>query len=185
MYVKANPVGYAIAFYDLIKEVGDFKPIHTQVNKLKDVLVENNDLVAFLNTKSIPIKKKFEIIDEIFDDLDRRLINLVKVVTERNNALLLKHILIHYLRLSNNELNIKFARIVTAEKLQKTELQKIKKKLETLYKEKFELKNEVDEDLISGYQIHLGSEIIERNINNDLEKIKHEIIKEREGINAK
>ncbi|EFF41573.1 ATP synthase F1 subunit delta [Mycoplasmopsis alligatoris] len=185
MYVKANPVGYAIAFYDLVKEKNDFSLIHNQVNELKDVIAQNKDLILFLSAKSITLDQKYELVDQIFAQYDKRLINLIKVVVQRNNANELKHILIHYLRLSNTELNIKFARVLTAQKLTKVQLEKIKTKLENLYNQKFEIRNEINEELISGYQIHLGSEIIEKNINNDLEKIKNTIINEKGGINGK
>lgn len=180
MYKKTNPVGYAIALYELVKESQKFQQTHNEANQFKDIIEKFPNLLYFLNDASISNEEKFKFIDQIIPDYSADFKNLIKVAIERREALIIKKILIEYLKMSNIQLKIQYAKVITAFDLTKNEIQSIKQKLEKLYKKTIELEVEIDPSLISGYEIHIGSEIIQNNFKSQLEKMKNFIIQKKE-----
>ncbi|MBW0603528.1 ATP synthase F1 subunit delta [Mycoplasmopsis anatis] len=180
MLQKSNPVGYAIAYYEIAKESNKIKEVHSQVSTFKDILNANKDMIKFLNDPEILNKEKFDFLDDVFKDYDRGLINLIKVMIEKRNVNLLEKVLSHYLKMSNNDLNIRFAKIITAMEISDKTLKLIKEKLEKFYNGVVEIKTEINPDLISGFEIHIGSQIISRNVSADLINFKNFINEDKE-----
>lgn len=180
MLVKINSTGYVIAFFELIKEKNSFQIMHKQVLELREILKLNKELYIFFSDKNINKKDKFKFVDDVFAIYSKDLKNFLKVIIEKNSVSVLDTILKQYLKMSNNQLNILYAKIYTVHPLNILQLTKIRRKLEKMYNKNIELKNEIDESLISGFQIKIGSEIIEQNVNNDLERIKKYILEQEE-----
>lgn len=86
--------------------------------------------------------------------------------------------------MTSDVLNILFAKIITAYPLSDEQLKAIKNKLEKQYNKKIEIQTAIDSSLISGFEIHVNSEIISKNYNEELNKIKNFIINEKGGING-
>lgn len=180
MLQKSNPVGYAIAYYEIAKESNKIKEVHNQISTFKDILNLNKEMLTFLNNPEILNEEKFKFLDEVFADYDRDFINLIKVMIEKRNVNLLEKVLSHYLKMSNNELNIRFAKIISAMEISDKTLQLIKEKLEKFYNGVVEVKIEINPELISGFEIHIGSQIISRNVSSDLINFKNFINEDKE-----
>lgn len=180
MYVKVNPSSYSVAIYEIAKESNKIKTFHEQFSFVKKVIEKNPQLITFLKNDEIALEKRFELIDEIFGSLEVDVKNSIKVALVRNMIFVLRKIIVDFLKITNYELGIKFAKIITAYPLSDSELEKIQKKLNEKTKKIVEISTEVDEKLLSGYKIIFSNQLYERNYNNDLQKIKKMIIKGKE-----
>ncbi|MEE3928104.1 ATP synthase F1 subunit delta [Mycoplasmopsis ciconiae] len=177
---NSNPIGYAIALYELVKESKLFEQTHKEANDFKNIIITHPKMIFYLNNSSIPNQNKFEFLDKILKGYSKDFINLIKVCIQRKEAFLIKRVMIEYLKMSNVKLNIQFAKITVAKPISDKDIIKIKSKLEQIYGKTIELKTEIDPSLISGYKIQIGSEIIQNNIQDQLLKLKNYIIKDKE-----
>ncbi|UUM20043.1 MULTISPECIES: ATP synthase F1 subunit delta [unclassified Mycoplasma] len=171
MLDKSTVKGYVIAIFELVKESNKTNLIHKQMNKLLNIIKANPELIPFLNNDLISKDDKLSLIDQILVDFDQLIINSVKVIIERKSVNKLKKIITHYLKLSNQALNISFVKVITAKLLSHDYLAKIQAKLEKQYNKTFELKHVVDPSLISGFKIVFDSKIIQSNYQNDLNEL--------------
>ncbi|MHA3786040.1 ATP synthase F1 subunit delta [Mycoplasma sp. Z463D] len=177
MYVKRNVSAYAVAIYDLVKEQDKFKEIQSQFETVKDVFVTNPKFATYLGNDLISEDERFETIDLAFKDFDIIIRNMLKVIVQRRMTSYIVKIIIEYLKLSNNELKIRFAIVRSAFPLSEEQLDAIRQKVQSVTRRTVVLKNEVDPNLISGIQIVSKTEVLEMNLLHDLTKIKNEIIK--------
>ncbi|APJ38244.1 ATP synthase F1 subunit delta [Mycoplasmopsis pullorum] len=184
MYQKINPIGYAIALYEIAKESNKFEVFHNQIIECKNTIEQSSELKNMLQNMNIDVKEKFEIIDLIFPHFDIDLKNLIKIVLQKKEQFLLKRVFNLFLKMTSDVLNILFAKIITAYPLSDEQLKAIKNKLEKQYNKKIEIQTAIDPSLISGFEIHVNSEIISKNYNEELNKIKNFIINEKGGING-
>ncbi|ADN68829.1 ATP synthase F1 subunit delta [Mycoplasmopsis fermentans] len=185
MYSKANPEGYALALFELTKEEKDMKAINEVVVSLYNTVVESDKLVMILNDQALEKNKKFDYIDKIFKNISssKLIVNFLKVLVERNAATLLRRSLEHYLKLSNEFLNIRFALITSAFEISEDKLKKIKQKLEKKYNTEIILKHQIDESLISGFKIKMDSLVIEQNFKKDLQEL-NTILTKKGGLDG-
>ncbi|WP_025755558.1 ATP synthase F1 subunit delta [Mycoplasmopsis cricetuli] len=176
MLNKTNVKGYAIALFELVKEINQFELIHEQMENLLKIFKQNPELIDFLNNQFILQNVKLKLIDDILIGFNSLIKNTVKVILERKMIAHIKKIIIHYLKISNEKLEIIFVKIVTASPISKQLLDKIIIKLQDNYQQKLEIRNLVDPSLISGFQIIFDSSIIQNNYKNSLNKLLNEII---------
>lgn len=89
---------------------------------------KNPQLITFLKNDEIALEKRFELIDEIFGSLEVDVKNSIKVALVRNMIFVLRKIIVDFLKITNYELGIKFAKVITAYPLSDSELEKNSKK---------------------------------------------------------
>lgn len=181
MYIKANPNGYALALFELVKEQKNFEEIHQQMKTLREIIDKNPELILYWKNANISLQDKWSLVDEILQGFDKLIINTCKVIIERRASFMMKKIVTHYLKLSNEVLNILFAKVITAFELDEATIEKIKNKLEKQTNKKIEILTEIDPDLISGFQIVFDTELYQRNYKNDLLNLKNQIINDERG----
>ncbi|WP_406617521.1 ATP synthase F1 subunit delta [Mycoplasmopsis adleri] len=188
MYSKANPDGYALALYELLKEQKLIKKTYDFFTDFYDYINQDNTLVMCLSNNTIKKEEKYKIVDDIYPKLsiskDTKLFsNFLKVLIERDRANLLNRIIEAYLTFAEKELNIARGKIYTAYPLSKEKLNKIIAKLEKSENKTIILKDYIDKDLISGFKIVLGNKIIEQNMETDLQKLLL-ILTRKGGLNG-
>ncbi|WP_027120915.1 ATP synthase F1 subunit delta [Mycoplasmopsis lipofaciens] len=185
MYKKANPEGYALALFELAQEDKIEKEIHALMIELKNAIQNDNLFINNLITSEISNEKKYKYIEDIFKDIKNStlIINFLKVLVEKNSANLLNRIISLYLKLSNEVLKIKFAKIYSAFEISEEKLEKIKAKLEKKFNSKIELDHEIDKNLISGFRIKIDSQVIEQNFDFDLKSLEQILLK-KGGLNG-
>ncbi|WP_027121604.1 ATP synthase F1 subunit delta [Mycoplasma leonicaptivi] len=183
MYQKRNIAAYAVAIFDLVQEEKiDLKQMQHEFETIKELFNQHLEFFEYLKNDLIPETERLKIVDEIFKDFHWVIINTIKVIVQRKAIQFIKKIIIEYLKLSNRELKIRFIDVVSAFPLSKEELQKIKEKLQKTTRRTIEITNHINPNLISGFQIVSRTEILEVNIKNDLEKIKNNIIYNKEEV---
>ncbi|SJZ42938.1 ATP synthase F1 subunit delta [Mycoplasmopsis verecunda] len=177
MYVKRNVSAYAVAIYDLVKEQDKFKQVQSQFEDVKALFVQHPEFASYLGNDLIPEEERFKTIDLAFKNFDIIIQNLLKVIVQRRMTSYIVKIIVEYLKLSNNELKIRFAIVQSAFPLSEQQLDAIRQKVQSVTRRTVVLKNEVVPNLISGIKIVSKTEVLEMNLLHDLNKIKNEIIR--------
>ncbi|WLP85876.1 ATP synthase F1 subunit delta [Mycoplasma seminis] len=177
MYVKRNVSAYAVAIYDLVKEQNKFEEIQSQFETVKDMFALHPEFMSYLGNDLIPEEERMKTIDIAFDTFDEIIRNTLKVIISRRMASYIVKIIIEYLKLSNNELKIRFAIVQSAFPLSEQQLDAIREKVQSVTRRTVVLKNEVVPGLISGIKIVSKTEVLEMNLLHDLIKLRNEVIK--------
>ncbi|QSF13833.1 ATP synthase F1 subunit delta [Mycoplasma sp. Mirounga ES2805-ORL] len=179
MYSKANAESYALALFELSKESNNVLQMHKLASGLFNAIKNEYKLINIISNTEISKEKRFIYIEKIFNDIkdSELLVKFIKILIEQNLTHILNRILIQFLKLSNEELHIKYAKIYTAFELSSTKLEKIKQKLEKKFNCKIDLHHIIKKELISGFRIEIESLIIENSIDSDLKKLEFLITK--------
>ncbi|MGZ9762482.1 ATP synthase F1 subunit delta [Mycoplasma sp. 394] len=177
MQIKKNIQAYSVAIFDLVHEADKFQQLHTQFEAVKEIFSKHPEFVDFFKDEFVPEEERLKTVDLAFKDFDWIIINALKVIIMRKVAKYIRKIIIEYLKLSNRELRIRFIDVISAFPLTNEQLEKIKTKIQNKTRRTIEMINHVDPSLIAGIKIVSRSETVEMNIKNNLEKLKHELIK--------
>lgn len=172
--------GYALALFSLAEEEKKLNQYKTQSVSLIESFKENAEYITVMNTKSIHADKKHEMIQKAFKGFDKNLVNFMFVLSDRSKFHLITPVLEKLVKLINNKLRINEGYIYTVELLTKAELAKITKRTETLLNKKLTLINKVDKELISGYKIVVGDELIEDTVMLRLEELKNQLLERKD-----
>ncbi|WP_027334952.1 ATP synthase F1 subunit delta [Mycoplasmopsis felifaucium] len=188
MYSKANPDGYALALFELLKEQKLVEKTYNFLAEFDDFINNDEIITTVLSNINETKEERLSLIDDISQKMsiskDTDIFkNFLKVLVDRNTASLLPRIMSAYLTMAQSYLNILSGKIYTAYPLKKETLNQIITKLEKEKNKRVILKDYIDESLISGFKIVLGNEIIEHNAETDLKKLLLSITR-KGGING-
>src|SRR5699024_11636388 len=94
---------YAEALFQLAKEKGSIAEVQEQLTVVKEVLNENAQFVEVIETPSISQDRKLQAIDETFKSAHPFVLNLLKVLTERQRLNIATEVVDAYANLYNEE----------------------------------------------------------------------------------
>ncbi len=165
---------YARAAFDFAKSNEDLVNWQNFLDALSS-LVENSRVVvsADVQTKEQLLQYITKILDGF---LDKYRTNFIKILIENARLSFCKEIFLEYSNLLENSKNIKNAIVVSACKLSKEQLDKIKVKLEDRYKCTITLDTKIDETLIAGFIIKMGNEVIDASVRTKLDKLSNVLL---------
>ncbi|WP_334687842.1 ATP synthase F1 subunit delta [Mycoplasmopsis cynos] len=184
MKIKSHASAYAVAIFDIVQEEKEdkFKKLQNEFELLKEIIDSNPEFIDYLKNDSISETTRLETIDLAFKDFDWIITNTLKVVTIRKAITYLKKIIIEYLKLSNRHLKVRYIQVVSLIPLSEKQLEDIKLKLQKITRRTIKITNKTDKNLISGFKIISHTEVLESNYNKELEKLKNQIIWEKEEV---
>ena len=165
---------YALALFSIGEEkkeieryVENFKVLYSTKNK-------HNELNDFFNNPLLTTKKKVVVLDKISKKLkfQKLFSNFLKVVAKHNRLSQLNTINKHFdeiIQTKNNKINVE---IVTSIEISKDLNNRLVKKLENITKKKVNLENKIDQNILGGIIIKIGSIMIDSSLRTKLEKCK-------------
>ena len=83
-YTSLISKNYAKALMDISRQDGSFSTVKTELLSVLDILNSSHDLNLVMNNSSVSVSKKTEILKEIFNDkISPKILNLLKIITEK------------------------------------------------------------------------------------------------------
>lgn len=169
--------GYSLALFSLAKEEKKLKQYKAQSVLVIDALTEVEEYERLLHSNSIETEVKHKMITQAFGKkLNKNLLNFLLLLVDRNKFNVACPALKKLVKFINEEANIHEGTVYTAIKLTPAELKKIEKKTEKLLKMDITLINKTDAEMISGFKVVVGDEVIEDTIASRLEDIKNQLL---------
>lgn len=170
--------GYALALFSLAKEEKKLKKVKEDSLEIIEALKANEEFLELLRSKRIEFDSKETMIQKAFKGADKNILNFLLIVAQKGNAKQVPHILTKLVSLINDELGIKEGFIYTVKKLSADEMKKIETKVSKQLGFKPTLINKLDPELISGFRVVVGDEVIEDSVASRLQQIKYELLRE-------
>lgn len=168
--------GYSIALFSLAQEEKKLKQYKEQATEIVKALSEVKGYEDVLATNSIDAKEKEKMIQSAFKGIEKNLLNFLLLLVDRNKFKVAKPALLKLIKFINQKENINEGFVYTPIKINSTLLSDITKRTEKVLGLKVSLVNKIDEQLLSGFKVVVGDEVIEDNVISRLENIKRELL---------
>lgn len=168
-------------YAEALIKLGDEKTLLDQFDKdfqlIKETISGCKDLSDFLEHPEITIIDKKEIIETVFkENISEYTLNTLKLLIDRNRMFIIAALAAIYHKQLNKKKNIIEAEVIAAIELEQDVLNKIKEKLEVVYKKTLEISFKVDKKIIAGVVVKVENEVIDGSIKNRINKMKNQFI---------
>lgn len=162
------------------KAAFDFAYQNNAIEKWKIFLFGLAKLVSTSNVVNLSEvnsdKTTVEFISNVLNGImDEYNLNFVKIIVENHRLALCNEIVDEFIRISNQKENIAKAEVISAVKIEDSDLNKIKLKLESKYNCSVTLENKIDSTLIAGLIIKIGDKVIDASIRSRLDKLSNSL----------
>lgn len=171
---------YAQSLIDLGKNNDlSYVAIATDLAAIQLILNRSKDLYDALTNPLVNVEDKENIIDSVFvKDVDKLIINFLKLLVERNRFNLIYDVIAKFNLLLDDVNNVARVEVVSAVSLNENEKNIIHEKLSQKIRDKqISVKYSVDESIIAGLVFKLGDDVLDTSVSHRLEELQKSIIK--------
>ncbi len=171
---------YAQSLIDLGKNNDlSYVAIATDLAAIQLILNRSKDLYDALTNPLVNVDDKENIIDSVFvKDVDKLIINFLKLLVERNRFNLIYDVIAKFNLLLDDVNNVARVEVVSAVSLNENEKNIILEKLSQKIRDKqISVKYSVDESIIAGLVFKLGDDVLDTSVSHRLEELQKSIIK--------
>ena len=170
----ANP--YAEASLDLAKSQSSIHAITSDINNLRELLNSTQALTDYLNSPTVRIEAKCEIIKKTLSpQISEQTSNFLLILAGRNRLNYLEAIADRYLELVYELANIKIVEVTSASEISEEQQQLLIDKLQTMTNAKeIKLLITLDASLMGGFLVKTNSQVIDLSVKGQLSELaKH------------
>ncbi len=169
---------YALALLNIAIEENQVSEYREDIKELTKILKKNKELIYLLANKVTTTEEAYNLIDRVFGDCKKTLINFIKIIYKNSRSFYLYSIFKECLYRFDDYLKIERGTIYSSSKLDENSINKISKIIESKINKKIELESIIDPSLIGGFKIILKNDIYDTSINSQLESIKKIIMED-------
>ncbi len=172
---------YALALYNLSLEEDRVLEYQEQIKVLIKVIKDNIDILNVLDSDFMTLKGREAIVDHVFKNVDKSIINFIKVIINNNRSLHLLDIFYAFNSLCNEYRGVKEGLVYSTSPLNEKELALISETIAKKEGVSLELKNEIDPTLIGGVKVVVKDHIYDGSVKFHIESMKNSLLKKEEG----
>ena len=150
-----------------------------EIEGIKQILLENQDYLKFLNHPRISVEEKVTATENIFvGKIDKQLVGFLGIIIQKGRCDNLIDILQYFLDRVKEFKGIGVAYVTTPYELKEDKKEAICKKLlaTTSYKE-MEMHYDVKKELLGGMQIRIGDRVVDSSIQTKLNQLQKDLLK--------
>ena len=164
---------YAEAFLQVANDLDQTEEIVTQVKEIINLVNESPDLEKAFSSPILEKESKKEILIQLFSEkINQSLLNLLKLLADRQRIGIIIPILERFLELYRENRNIALAKVTSAVELSDEQKDLIKNKISAIAgTERLELVTKTDPTLIGGFIASVGSKVIDASIASQIRKL--------------
>jgi F-type H+-transporting ATPase subunit delta len=169
---------YSRALYEVGKESDELEKTEEDVKKFQFLYNNNSEIQNFIQNPTHIIEVQNKVLYLLSDKLSftKNLKNFFLLLIKKRRIFFVKKILDSFLRLcSKNRGEIK-ASLISSKELSSFELENINKELSLSMGSTIKFDYKVDQDLIGGLKLQLGSFMIDTSIKNKLKKYEQRML---------
>ncbi len=164
---------YAEAFLQVANEMQQTDEIVAQAKEILQLISDSPELEKVLSSPILEKESKKKILIQLFSDkINNSLLNLLKLLADRQRIGILVPILERFLEIYRENSNIALATVTSAVELSEEQKELIIKKISSIAgTEKLELITKTDSALIGGFVVSVGSKVIDASIASQIRKL--------------
>ena len=164
---------YAEAFLQVADESQQTDEIVSQSKEILKIMIDSPELEKALSSPVLEKESKKNILIQLFSGkINQSLLNLLKLLADRQRIGILVPILERFLEIYRENSNIALATVTSAVELSDEQKDLITKKISAIAgTEKLELVTKTDPALIGGFVASVGSKVIDASIASQIRKL--------------
>ncbi len=164
---------YAEAFLQVANETQQTEEIVSQAKEILQLIADSPELEKALSSPILEKESKKKILIQLFSDkINYSLLNLLKLLSDRQRIGILVPILERFLEIYRENSNIALATVTSAVELSDEQKDLITQKIISIAgTEKLELVTKTDPSLIGGFVASVGSKVIDASIASQIRKL--------------
>ena len=169
---------YSRALYEVSKETGDLEKTEADVRNFINLFESSSEIKNFIQNPTHVIETQNKAINILSEKLDftKNLKNFLLLVIKKKRIFFVKKITNNFLKLcSKNRGEIK-ASLISSKELSSNELENIGRELSASMGSTIKFDYKVDQSLIGGLKLQLGSFMIDTSIKNKLKKYEQRML---------
>ena len=176
--ISTSAKNYADSLIKVGKDgVMTYEAILNDLNIVKEITSESDELVKVLENPSISINTKNEIIDSVFaNQISDKTANFLKILIDKKRFNELDQIIQCYKNEVDDINNIKRVEVISAIELSDDRKQKLIDKLQTKLQKQVNVNWLLDDEIIGGLIIKIDDDVIDNSLKNKLESLSKNII---------
>ena len=165
---------YASALYDLASEKKLVDVVLDDLLFIQSMIKNNKDLKLVIKSPLIKSNDKLEILQNILKSKNPNELSstFLKVLSKNKRFQKILDIISQFKKINAQKRGDVLADITSAEKLSNEQQDNIKEQLRTILGDKLSLNYKVDEQIIGGLIIKVGSKMIDTSLSNKINKLK-------------
>jgi len=163
---------YALALYELANENSELEVVEKNISELLNIYHTSEDLKSFIKNPTQSQSNQLLVLNKISTqmDLSKIIKNFLGVLVIKRRIFFIKKIFLNFLSLASKQRGELEASLVSSKNLTSEELESLNKDLSKTMGAPIALEYEVDENLIGGLKMQIGSLMIDTSIKNKLKK---------------
>ena len=163
---------YALALYEIANEKSELESVEKNVKELLDVYKTSDDLQNFIKNPTQSQSIQLEILNKISIQMSLSIIikNFLSILVTKRRIFFLNTIFSNFLTLASKKRGELKASLVSSKNLTNEELKNLNAELSESMATTITLDYKVDENLIGGLKMQIGSLMVDTSIKNKLKK---------------
>jgi F-type H+-transporting ATPase subunit delta len=169
---------YARALYEVSKESSELKKIEADIKNFQCIFDSNSEIKNFIQNPTHIIETQNKVLNILSEKLNftKNLKNFFLLLVKKRRMFFIKKITDTFLKLcSKNRGEIK-ASLISSKELTSNELENISAELSSSMNSTIKFDYKVDQSLIGGLKLQLGSFMIDTSIKNKLKKYEQRML---------
>ena len=169
---------YSRALFEVSKEANELERIETDIKKFQFLHDSSAELKNFIQNPTYNIETQNKILTLLSEKLSfsKNLKNFFSLLIKKRRIFFVKKIIDSFLRLCSKKRGEIKASLISSKELSSTELENINKELSSSMGSIIKFDYKVDQNLIGGLKLQLGSFMIDTSIKNKLKKYEQKMI---------
>ena len=163
---------YALALYEIANEKSELESVEKNVKELLDVYKTSDDLQNFIKNPTQSQSIQLEILNKISIQMSLSIIikNFLSILVTKRRIFFLNTIFLNFLTLASKKRGELKASLVSSKNLTNEELKNLNAELSESMATTITFDYKVDENLIGGLKMQIGSLMVDTSIKNKLKK---------------
>lgn len=164
---------YAEALFHVAAKQGTLETLTSDFYQVTKAIADVENFIEFMDNPKITKTIRTATVEEAFGQIDGLLFNLLRILSDKKHMSLIEEIHEEFLILYDKSHNQARATVESVYKLSTEELDQLGQVFidKTGY-EKLLITNEINEDLIGGVRVLIGSKVYDGSVKNQLEGIR-------------
>lgn len=167
-------IRYAKAIFEIAESKGTAKAVLSDMLHIRKTIEENKELADFLNSPTIKGDVKWNVLKEVFKDVQAQTLGLFQLIMVNKRFDILMDITTSYRTLFDIANNNELAVVTTAIPMDAALEQQVMAKIKTFSSNNITIENHVDSTIIGGFIIRMGDKQFNASVANKLQELKRE-----------
>lgn len=177
MIEKTIAIGYTQALFETAKDKNQFQETEKDLEKVAQLLRENQELKKILLHPAIPRQRKIKLIDSLLAPHVSPLVtNFLHLIVEKRREEMLEFVLDGYKQVADLVGGVVRATVQTVIPLTEERLATLKNTLERLSGKKVEINTEINPEILGGVIIRIGNRVIDGSVRSRLANLRRRLM---------